>query len=215
VDVRERMVEQINRIDHEFAAQVAPHIGVATPDAVETPPVKRAKGLSLEDLPKAGVKAMKFAILAGPDAHVASIDLVTKAAQAAGAHVEIVAKDLSDLGGKKPLRTLMNTPSAIYDAIYVVGGGPQVEALEDDDDAVKFIRDAYKHGKAIAACGNAATLVAHILPKGDKISAPSKERGVTLQVEHADKTFAGEFLAAAESRHWDRGPQKLPPAPAN
>ncbi len=215
VDVRERMIAQINRIDHDYAAKVAPYVGVAIPEAVETPPVKTAKGLSQEDLPKAGVKAMKFGLLAGPDADVASIRLVSEAAVAAGANVEIVAKDLSDLDGVKPLRTVLNTPSAVYDAIYVVGGGPGVAALGDDDDAVKFIREAYKHGKAIAACGNASDLVAAVLPKTDKVTAPTTERGLVLSSEHADNSFADEFLSSAATRHWDRGPQVLPPAPAN
>jgi len=214
VDVRTRMVDQINRIDHDYASKVAPYIGVPTPAAVETPPIKKAKGLSMTELPKAGVKGMKFGILAGPDADGDSIDLVTAAALAAGAVVEIVAQNLGEVAGNKPLRTVLNAPSAVYDAIYVVGGGPKVAALADDDDATKFIREAYKHGKAIAACGNAAALVASLLPKADGISSPTRERGVVLKKEHADDRFASAFLAEAEDRHWDRGPQQLPPAPS-
>ena len=46
VDVRTRMIAQINRMDHDYAAKVAPHVGVPIPAAVETPPVKKAKSLA-------------------------------------------------------------------------------------------------------------------------------------------------------------------------
>jgi len=215
IDVRERMVAQINRIDHDYAALVAPFIGVAIPAAVETPAVKTARGLSLEDLPKAGVKGMKFGIVAAPDSDVASIKMVSAAIAKAGAVSEIVAKDLSPLEGLTPLRTLSNTPSAVYDAIYVVGGGDKVAALAEDDDAFRFVREAYKHGKAIAACGNASGFVAGVVPKGEKIETTAAERGVVLSGEHADEAFAKGFLKASENRHWNRGPQILPSAPAN
>lgn len=216
VDVRTRMVDQINRIDHDYADQVAQYLGMPTPKAVETPKPDKAKGLSTEDLPKAGVKGMKIGILVAPDALAASCKLVGAALKKAGAHFEIIAKDLSDMDGLIPEKTLWNAPSVLYDAIYVVGGGPEVDALADDEDATRFVKDAFRHGKAIAADGNAAEFVAGLLPKPDAIRPDTKAKGLVLSVDStADDAFASAFLKAAASRHWDRTPQKLPPSPAN
>jgi len=210
VDVRERMVAQINRIDHDYAAKVAPFIGVAVPDPVKTPSKKTAPGLSSEDLPKAGVKAMKFGLLAAPGADAGSIKLLKAAITAAGAHAELVAMDLRPVSGIKPERTVLNTPSAMYDAIYVVGGTGDIAALHDNDDAVRFVREAYKHGKAVAACGNASTFVASAMSPSEGVETTTKAKGLVLSTQLATEAFAKDFLVAAATRYWDRGVQRLP-----
>ncbi|CAN5466747.1 catalase [soil metagenome] len=216
MDVRERMVTQINRIDHDYAVAVAPYIGVAIPEPVETPPVKKAKGLSLTSLPTPSIKGMKVGILAGPDAEVSALKTVKDALEKESAVVEIVAVDLSLLDGMPPRRTLLNTPSVTYDAIYVVGGDTGVASLSDDDDAVRFIRDAYKHGKPVAACGNAAELVAGALPKSEGVSPTTKGNGLVLSETHADQGFADAFVKTiAAGRVWSRGVQAPPSSPAN
>jgi catalase len=186
-----------------------------SPDKVETPPLKTTKGLSLEDLPKSGVKGMKFGFLAGPDADTKALKTMREAAENAGALVEVIAMDLSPVAGIKPDKTLWNTPSAVYDAIYVVGGGDKVADLENDSDATRFVQDAYKHGKAVAGCGNASTFVATVLPKSEGITPETQDGGVVLSPKHPDKAFVAEFIAAAGDRHWNRSPQKLPKSPAN
>jgi catalase len=215
LDVQNRMVDQINRIDHNYAAQVALYLGMPEPAIVETPAVKTAKGLSTEDLSKAGVKGMKFGILMAPDADPASCSMMTSALESAGATVEIIAKDLNRIDSVKPKKTLSNAPSVLYDAVYVVGGGRQVSALAENEDAVRFIKDAFRHGKAIAACGNAADFASSVLPSIDGITPQTKNKGIVFQGEgHADESFAKAFIKVAGIRHWDRSPQELPPTSA-
>ncbi|HLO99450.1 MAG TPA: catalase, partial [Fimbriimonas sp.] len=110
LDVRTRMVEQINRIDHDYAVQVATYIGIEEPQQVETAPKVMVKGLSTEDLPKDGIKGMKVGILVAPDAHLDSFVLVTEALAKAGATSESIALDLSKLDGLQPDKTLWNAP---------------------------------------------------------------------------------------------------------
>jgi catalase len=204
VDVRQRMVDQINRIDHAYATEVAVYIGLPEPAEVETPPVVKAPGLSLEDLPKAGVKAMKFGLLVSPDADPNQIPQLTTKAASKGAHIEVVALDLSKLGDVSPDKTLLNTPSAVYDAIFILGGKDSSSSLSDSDDALRFIRDAFKHGKAIGAAGNGVDVVRLALGKGN-------HRGVVLEPDAAFDAFLG----AAKERYWNRKPQQLPASPAN
>lgn len=64
-------------------------------------------------------------------------------------------------------------------------------------------------------CGNAAAVVTSALPKADKIATTGAERGVVLSHEHPEEAFTKAFVKAAEGRHWNRGPQILPPAPAS
>jgi catalase len=207
MDVRERMIAQINRIDHDYAVKVATYIGVKVPNRVPTPEKKTAPGLSNEDLPKLGVKAMKIGIVAGPDAHVPSIERVIIALKNGGANSEIIAKDLNPIGQFQPNGTLLNTPSAVYDAICIVGGDGKVFSLAEDDDALLFVREAYKHGKALAACGNAAAVVAHALPSVDQIKSNTQGRGLVLSTDHVDNNFERGFLEAAATRHWGRSGQ--------
>lgn len=204
-DVRDRMIAQLNRVDHDYAAQVARYLGTTPPPPVETPPKKRAAGISMTELPKAGVKAMKMGILIGADSDTESVAALRSAIIAAGAHSEIVALDLNPVGAIPPDKTLLNTPSAIYDAIFVVGGSETVSALSREDDAVRFVRDAYKHGKAIGASGNAAAFVSQTLPTLDKVGREIADVGVVLTSERANKDSAVAFLSAAETRHWTRG----------
>lgn len=206
-DVKERMVAQINRINHAYATVVATYIGVDVPEAVATPEQKTAPGLSSDDLPKAGVKAMKIGIVAAPDAHAPSIQKMVDALKKAGAHAELIAKDLSPIGSLNPVKTLLNTPSAVYDAVYFAGGDDEASPLADDDDALRFVRDAYKHGKAIAACGNAAPVAANALPKSDGITPNEQDKGIVFSTSHVDDAFVKAFLEAAASRHWGRSGQ--------
>jgi catalase len=209
VNVRERMVAQINRIDHAYAERVAQYVGVKTPENVDTPMKKTAPGLSMDDLPKAGIKGMSFGFVVGPDSHSESLELIRKAIEAAGAHAMVVSPSLGVHNGIKPDKTLFNTPAAIFDAIYVVGGSDGAFSLTDNDDAARFVRDAYKHGKAVAGCGTAGEFVVGVLPPSEGITVDKQGEGVVVSVKHADEAFAKGFVEASRLRHWGRRLQRI------
>ncbi|MFD5184503.1 hypothetical protein ACFWMQ_18210 [Streptomyces sp. NPDC058372] len=80
----------------------------------------------------------------------------------------------------------------------------------DGDAARRFVRNAYRHGKAVAAYGAASALLTRLLPDGLRVSAPDGEvtadRGV-VSAGSADSPFTEEFVkAVAAHRFPDRPP---------
>ena len=78
--------------------------------------------------------------------------------KAAGAQSKVVAPRLGDLTGARgqavPVDwSLLTAGSVLFDAVYVPGGDKSAEALAAEAAAVLFVREAYKHCKAIAASG--------------------------------------------------------------
>jgi catalase len=57
------------------------------------------------------------------------------------------------------MKTFVNSSSVLFDAVYVPGGGESIEMLKEIPDALRFIDEAYKHGKAIAASGEGVEMV--------------------------------------------------------
>src|SRR6185295_8031563 len=110
------------------------------------------------------IKTRKIAILAADGVNEISLRIVKKALLADKAVVEIVAPRLGTImgAGNKEIqvdRSLLTTPSVVYDAVYVPGGTNSVATLEADADAVHFLNEAYKHCKAIAVDRDALQVV--------------------------------------------------------
>ena len=82
-------------------------------------------------------------------------------------------------------------------------GKAAVAALQADGDAVHFVREAFKHAKAIAAAGDGAELLR-------TAGVPANAAGV---VTGGGAALAKSFIAAiAQHRAWDRGGLQAVPA---
>jgi len=88
--------------------------------------------------------------------------------------------------------------------VFIPGGAPSTRALAGDASAVLFVREAYKHCKAIAASGTGlAVLEAAEIDAQDVLT---RREGVTTQMAEA-------FIKAiAQHRDWSRETkaQKVP-----
>lgn len=125
--------------------------------------LQQTKGLSLEvDQPQTA-KGRKVAILVADGVDVAQVTAVQSALSAASVHCEIVAPHIGPIAGvkgeTKATKTFTNSSSVHFDAVYVPGGAKSVAELVHIPDAIRFIDEAYKHGKAIAASGEGADLI--------------------------------------------------------
>ena len=103
---------------------------------------------------------------------------------------------LGDLKGDvKVDKSFATADSIMYDAVYVPGGTEGVTALLGEEKARRFVRQAYDHGKALAASGEGADLFQSV-GVGD---AP----GVVMEKGGSDgiKSF---IAALAQHRHWNR-----------
>ena len=218
-EVRERMVELFNHVDHELAKKVAQGIGVVAP----TQPVtqnhgKSSPALSMENTAKNTVKARKIAILAADGFNKSQLTEVKQALKAAGAHPEVVSKFkgmLKSAEGQEVEvdKTFLTAASVMYDAVYVPGGKQSVEMLKSQGDAVHFVNEAFKHCKTIAATGEGVDLLtATDIPSITAAEGLQFDQGIVVSRSAADmQAFAQTLIPAiAQHRHWARQKQQVP-----
>ncbi|MBX3503111.1 MAG: catalase [Alphaproteobacteria bacterium] len=207
--VRNRMMNEILvNIDAELAALVSAQTGIAlepagTPDtptpSAPTPsgPIRRdavtlrSPALSM-DRPAPSVKGRKVGILIGYGAEAAELNALVDALDQAGIVAELIAPSaglFTDARGKtiKVNRAAPNAPSVTYDAALVPSGVGK--ALAASSLAMRFLAEAYRHGKPIA--------VAH--QSGDLLQACdfASDEGVVV----ADPGKLAASLIGAMARH--------------
>ncbi|WP_210515359.1 catalase [Hymenobacter terricola] len=157
---------------------------------------------------KASIKTRHIAILATDGADVAAIISLMKTLMDLGAQTAIVATHLGTLhglGGEELLinGTFQSTASVLYDAVYVAGGEASVAKLKQDADAVRFVNEAFRHCKPIAASGAGIDLLkAAAYPGADDMLSAD---GVVTSSEAQVGGLAPKFIAAiARHRFWSR-----------
>lgn len=225
-DIRVRMLGQLAQINDVLAAQVGLALGEkvqtgaktakpngtadsadeiavlanATSSTSASGGLQRTGGLSLEEGQPQTAKGRKVAILAAPGVASAQVQAVKDALAAEGAMAEVVGPYLGALGdtGVEATKTFANSSSVLFDAVYVPGGAESVAMLQKQGDARKFIDEAYKHGKAIAASAEGADLVMASelgrFAQGNGGAGALAEQGVLLSKDGA--ALARQFVAA-------------------
>ena len=228
--VRQRMLGHLAKINAVLAAQVGAALGETVPgaspaakpggtaDVVEetqalanaTSPTSASGGvqvssaLSMQGQP-ASVKARKVAILVEAGVDGAQVAKMQQALAAEGAKSDIVGPHLGTIpalngASVEALKTFANSSPATYDAVYVPGG-QSVAILQQKGDALVFLAQTYKHGKAIAATGEGNNLVMDALPKDAALNA----MGVVSEPDSKQQDAAVQkFIAAIGIRHWGR-----------
>ena len=219
-EVKERVLGLFNHIDHEFAKMVAIGLGLPAPEKEVIPNHgKSSPALSMENQPKDSIKTRKIAILAADGFNGAQLMGIQAALKAEGAIPMIVSK----FGGKIKSadgmeadveRTLLTSASVMFDAVYVPGGAKSVATLKKDEDALQFVKEAYKHCKALAATSEGMELLKEANIKGINLPENGKkmttDKGVVVSRDASDiKQVAKEFVnAIAQHRHWMREQQE-------
>ncbi|MBA3943489.1 MAG: catalase [Herpetosiphonaceae bacterium] len=223
IAIRERMIALLARINRDLAVQVAYGIGVAatfdSPPPTDPSNIRKAPGLSMLDTVKDTIKTRRIAILAMDGVDLAELTEIQAALKAAGARSQIVSKFLSPIkssDGKDivPDATFITSGGSImYDAVIVPGGAENADALKRQGDAVHFLNEAYKHGKAIGATGAGANLLA-----ATQIPTPAAEASLQATAAHTPEPSAADvqavikqFIAAvAQHRDWNRLKELIP-----
>ncbi len=128
----------------------SPHLSLAADS-----PINQGKG---------SVKTRRIAILATDGADVAGIAELMTQLMEQGAQTAIVATHLGTLKGKDGQEllidgTFQSTSSALFDAVYVAGGAGSVQQLKQDADAVRFVNEAFRHCKPLAASAEGVELL--------------------------------------------------------
>lgn len=97
--------------------------------------------------------------------------------------------------------------SVLFDAVFVPGGQRSVEALCADANAVLFVKEAYKHGKAIAASDEGATLIARAAHTAGTPDGKFQGPGIiAASGKSATSTFVRSFVAAIAKHRFPERP---------
>jgi len=216
-NVRERVIEQLNMIEHGLAERVAGELGISAPDEVAVedrlPP---SAALSQLNLGAASIASRQIAVLAADGVDVRATERVVAALRELGATAEVVSivgggtlsGDAGDeLGVDRGINT---TASVLYDAVLVPGGAESSGRLAQDPTAVRFVGEAYRHLKPITAFGAGVDLLhaAGIDTPVSTESTTNTENGITTSTTESD-ALDGELIetfveSIGRHRIWER-----------
>jgi catalase len=227
--IRQRAVDNLAHVDGRLARKVAEPLGIGAPDpraAAGRAGFREAHGLaspessaalSMEQQPppspSLAIATRCVAILVAPGAEVGAMKVLQQALHDQGATTRIVAPQLGHVstssGQQLPVdHTFTSTASVLFDAVMVPAGGGSAEWLRHNGPAVRFVLEAYRHGKALCLIGESVQLLAGIDPQAgvSGVVFGSNDPATRLQM-------AQEFIRAiARHRHWGRPALSVDPA---
>ncbi|KAK9721893.1 hypothetical protein K7432_003076 [Basidiobolus ranarum] len=213
--IRNKMIELINNVDHDLARRIAIAIGVEPPTTVTNPNKgKTTTGLSIEEYPKTDIKTRTVAILVADGVDNSQVESIYQSLKAKGAYPDIVAPYIGRVQNLDMMsnNTYVTTSSVLYDAIYVPGGRKSVDILLSQnsayqyDEPIDFIREAYRHGKPIAASGEGIELIKRAgIPFNNQGPGVNEFKGV-ITSENSNANNLNEPFAKAilTGRFWER-----------
>lgn len=215
LDVRKRMIRQINFVDNELARRIAYGVGVDLPKQVTENKNHTAPGLSIEKYPKANnIKTRTVAILTAPGTNTAEARAMFNFLKSKGAYPTYVGLHLGSQDGLDITDTYMTTASVLFDAVYVPGGQKALGAMTARssffpyEEPKMFILDSFRHGKPIAASAEGVSLLKYAgidIPVGKAKEA----KGVIIDDKEAGVQSAFE-KALIQQRFWSRLPLDQP-----
>jgi catalase len=215
--IRERMVSGLRNVAPELAAAVAAGLGIrelpapmpkALPEEI-TPEVTTSAALSLFARPGDGtIRTRRIAVLVADGFDGAPVDALVERLTAEGAVPRFIGPQLGAVtsAGGDAVEVDLPLPAAspvLFDAMILAGGAASVQTLSGDGRALEFVKDQYRHCKAILVLGEGRALI-------DKAGIPptlpdgSTDTGLLFETGKS-KTTADAFVeAVARHRHFAR-----------
>ncbi|RCV53527.1 catalase [Marinitenerispora sediminis] len=219
--VRERVVHNLNHVDHTLAREVATGIGVQPPVEEAVPNHGRSSpALSQANTAMDSIFSRQIAVLVADGVVAGPVLELRQALEKEGALVELLAPTDGSVRGVdgdtvEVDRALTTMASVLYDAVVVPGGVNSVETLLGDGYAVHFVTEAFKHAKPVAGIGEGVDLLARLPLPGvrlaDGTNGVVSDRGVVSTRGGASDAFNREFTdLLAHHRVWDRETDAVP-----
>jgi catalase len=226
--IRKRVLALLSQVDHTLVAKVAKGLGMSIPpvpeilnqsipadgDPAEFQPRKTenaepqaSKALSMVNTVKNSIKSRRVAILVAEGVDEVSLNTLREIIEDASAETKIIAHHLGTVSADSgnPINideSLNGTSSVFFDAVFVPHGQKSTDALKQDDEALKFIQEMYKHCKVIAADRSGADLLHAAVPK---ISVEGETRQDNIANGILINRTPKEFIqAVAQHRFWGR-----------
>lgn len=218
--IQERMLWMVNEINADLAKQVAVKLGLKVPKEIAQPinqaisadcnvedfqPGKaknyldKSPALSQEKSKFDTIATRQIAFLMGDGFSMADYKSMSDILKNGQAMVKVIAPHggsvTSDSGVSVPVdASIATTESVLYDAVYIPGGKNSVDALIGEKKYVKFINEALKHCKAIAADKEGEDML-------NKTFASDFKDDKAILINKSGKDFVA---AIAKHRNWDR-----------
>ena len=211
--IRERMVSTLTQVDAVLAKRVADGLGMDVPpppvgaDKVpRTDALESDAALSMANTRKTSIAGRKVAVLVADHVDGATIEAIRKALEAGGAAMKLIAPRLGEIksGDGKIIsvdHSLPTVASVLFDAVFIPGGKRSVDALCADANAVLFVKEAYKHGKTIAACDDGVRLIAIAARSAGKSDEKFDGPGVIVASGKAVNSGLAKRFVAALAQH--------------
>ncbi|TDO73219.1 catalase [Flavobacterium chryseum] len=229
--IRVRMLGLLSQVDAELAEKVALGLGATVPSTLEFPvnkgvspeneggdqepktveqSVSSSEALSMINNPTntPTIESRKVAILCSDGVSQAAVTNLKNALKKEGAKGFVIAPHLGSVltdadGALKADFSFLTASSVLFDAVYVPHG-LGLNVLAENDDALEYLNDAYKHCKVIGADGEASELLS-ATNFASKIT--NEDGGVIVTSEVGSEAFAQEFITAmTKHRFWKREP---------
>ena len=218
--IQERMLWMVNEINVDLAQQVAVKLGLKVPDTIVQPinqaispdcnvedfqPGKaknyldKSPALSQQKSKFDTIATRKIAFLMGDGFSMSDYQSMSDTLKNGHAMVKVIAPHggsiISDSGVKVPVdASIATTESVLYDALYIPGGKKSVDALMGEKKYVKFINEALKHCKAIAAHKEGEEML-------NKTFTSDFKDDKAVLINKSGQDFVD---AIAKHRNWDR-----------
>ena len=206
--IRERVVDQLVRIDMQLASAVAKNLGITLTDEQcnIAPPadvngLKEDPSLSLYAVPDGSVKGRVVAVLLNEKVKASDLLATLQSLKAKGVHAKLLFSRMGEVTADDGsvltvAGTFAGSPSLTVDGVIVPGG--DLSSLLTSGDAIYYLLEAYKHLKPIALAGDARQFTAAL-----QVDAQGEE-GVLL-ADDASGSFMDDFIdLLAAHRVWSR-----------
>ena len=218
--IKQRMIWIISQIDTDLAKKVAKGLGLEIPNSIEQPinqaigadadvkkhqPPKKKNYLDASSaLSQANTKfetiaTRQIAVLAADGFSMKNYKMMKDALEKEGAVVKLIAPHGGKLTCDDNMQhevdaSIMTTESVLFDAVYIPGGVKSVEKLKGNGKYLKFIKETFKHCKAIAVNGEGEDLL-----KESLVVDYDSDKAILINQKPIN------FInAIAKHRNWDR-----------
>ncbi|WP_269859247.1 catalase, partial [Streptomyces sp. RPT161] len=206
VEVRERMVGNLANVHPDLAGAVADGLGLATPQAPGTVSDAFSPALSQENLRGEGIRTRKVAVLAADGSETQQLAAMRDRLTENGAIVEVLAAKAGSVRGNngdtlEVDRAMPTMASVLYDAVVVPAGKRAADTLAEDPAAVRFVEEAYRHGKPLATLADGAGLLTAAKLPEEALRGAGPDLGLFTAADDASTAEVADAFMAAIAKH--------------
>ena len=140
------------------------------------------------------------------------VKALRKALEAEGAVVKLLSSKLGIVESNESqlmpvVNSLPTVSSVLFYAVFIPGAKESAQLLCADANAILFVKEAYKHEKAIAVSDGGILLLNKALQPDETLQAKFKDIGVIIGLhETVEKAFIDKFIKAIAQHRFNGRP---------